>query len=363
MNQDHDEFKDERRDLELGAALSALPHPKLPDDMDARLRVAIEVERRRRRRRRSVATLGLAATLAAIVLGGAALAGAFDSSSPAPWPTPPLPAEFVYPTNAAGETYGKGKALVEEPDLIAAIGRHGVHGYLRESDIDGTPPKTPEEAVAQTKRSLRGYTVPLYKADGVTQIGVFQVGGPGTKAIGKQADGTVISQEADRDGNIITTTTRPDGTMTIETEALDGAVTTKTLTAAEAKRLKQETATPKPTATPTHAPPMPRDWLLEHMSELARDAGDAHAIAWWALQTRYYLKPIEGDKTPESPYQQWAMVWLVILHGDFRGADWRYWLLDPDSHNVLATGQSDTRFKMSGPQLPMPLGPITLGGE
>ena len=62
---------EQRRDLELGAALSALPYPQLPDDMDARLRAAIEVERRRRRRRRSVAALGLAASWRRIVLGGA----------------------------------------------------------------------------------------------------------------------------------------------------------------------------------------------------------------------------------------------------------------------------------------------------
>ena len=80
MNQDHDGLVDEqRRDLELGAALAALPHPELPDDMDARLRAAVEAERRRRRRHRSAATLGLAAALAALALGGAALAGAFDS--------------------------------------------------------------------------------------------------------------------------------------------------------------------------------------------------------------------------------------------------------------------------------------------
>jgi RNA polymerase sigma factor (sigma-70 family) len=104
---------------------------------------------------------------------------------------------------------------------------------------------------------------------------------------------------------------------------------------------------------------------LHHASRRSRavDAGDAHATAWWELQARYYLKPIEGDKTPESPYQQWASVRLVILHGDFPGEDWRYWLLDRDSHNVLSSGRSDTRFKMSGPQLPAPQGPITLGGE
>jgi hypothetical protein len=362
MNQDRDEFVEERRDLELGAALAALPHPELPDDMDARLRAALELERRRRRGRRSVATLGLAATLAAIVLGGAALAGAFDADSPAPWPEPPLPAESAYPTNASGLTYGPAKPLVERPDLMAAIGRHGVHGYIRRSDME-PPPGSPEEAEQMNKDSLRGYTIPLYEADGVTQIGVFQVGGPGSGSGGTMADGTKFEQTSDEDGNIITTTTRPDGSVTIATEALDGTVTTKELTAAEAKRLRQEAATPKPTATPTREPDKPRDWLLERMSRLARDAGDAHATAWWALQFRYYLKPIEGDKTPKSPYQQWASVWLVILHGDFPGEDWRYWLLDRDSHNVLSSGQSDTRFKMSGPHLPAPQGPITLGGE
>lgn len=365
MNRGRDHLvESQSRDLELGAALAALPRPELPDDMDARLRAMLEGERRRRRRRRGVTTLGLAATLAALVLGGAALAGAFDSGSPAPWPEPPLPAESVYPTNAAGETYGKNKPLVEEPDLIAAVGRHGVHGYLRRSDIHGTPPETPEEAEEMNKRGLRGYTVPLYESDGVTQIGLVKVGGPGSKAIMKQADGTTITEEADRDGNIITTTTRPDGTVTIESEALDGTVTTKQLTAAEAKRLKEKkTATPKPTASPSRPPDRPRPWLLERMSQLAREAGDVHATAWWELQSRYYLKPIERENTPESPYQQWESVWLVILHGDFAGADWRYWLLHPDSHDVLASGQSDTRFKMSGPHLPAPQGPIALGGD
>ncbi|HEX5642773.1 MAG TPA: hypothetical protein VFZ86_10630 [Thermoleophilia bacterium] len=363
MNRDHDELVDEHRDRELGAALAALPHPELPDDMDARLRAALEVEHRRRRGRRSIATLGLAATLAAIALASAALAGAFDSSSPAPWPEPPLPAESVYPTNAAGETYGANKPLVERPDLMAAVNRQGVHGYIRRSDME-PPPGSPEEAEQANKDSLRGYTIPLYEADGVTQIGVFQVGGPGSGSGGTMADGTKFEQTSDEDGNIITTTTHPDGSVTIATEALDGTVTTQELTAAEAKRLRQETAaTPKPTTTPTRGPDKPRDWLLRRMSQLARDAGDAHATAWWELQSRYYLKPIEGDKTPESPYQQWASVWLVILHGDFAGGDWRYWLLDQDSHNVLSSGQSDTRFVMSGPQLPPPQGPITLGGE
>ncbi len=118
MNPDRDNVVEApRRDPELGAALAALPHPELPDDMDARLRATIEVERRRRRRHRSAAALALAAALAALALGGAALAGAFDKDPSPPWPKPPLPAESVYPTNAAGQTYGGDKPLVESPSI------------------------------------------------------------------------------------------------------------------------------------------------------------------------------------------------------------------------------------------------------
>ena len=81
----------------------------LRDQFETLAQTAGACERRHRRRRRfifiAVTILG-----AGIALGGAALAGAFDSDSPAPWPEPPLPAESVYPTNAAGETYGTNKA-------------------------------------------------------------------------------------------------------------------------------------------------------------------------------------------------------------------------------------------------------------
>ena len=321
------------------------------------------VRRPRRRRRLIVAAVAAVAAIAALI-GGAALAGAFDAGSPTPWPEPPLPAESVYPTNAAGQTYGGDKPLVTEPDLVKILATNGKVGYSLKSDVYPSPGgrMTAEAAAEMTKRSLRGYTVPVYESDGVTQIGVFQVGGPGSQAVYGRAGGTV-TMEADADGNIVTTTVASDGTTTIETEALDGTVTTKTLTAAEAERLKQEMATPKPTATPTPEPDKPQAWLLERMSQLARDAGDAHATAWWEQQFRHYLKPIEGANSPESPYQQWATVWLVVLHGDFDSGSWRYWLLDRDSHDVLSQGLSDKSFDTSGPQLPPPQGPIKLGGD
>ena len=105
--------------------------------------------------------------------------------------------------------------------------------------------------------------------------------------------------------------------MTIETEALDGTVTTKTLTAAEARRRKDSMAS-RPSPEPSREPDKPKAWLLEQMSGLARDAGDARATARWELQTRYYLKRHRGRRDwPTSPYRQWTDVWLVIMHGDF----------------------------------------------
>jgi hypothetical protein len=363
MKQDHDNpVEEQRRDLELGAALAALPHPELPDDMDARLRAALEIERRRRRRHRRVATLALAAALAALALGGAALAGAFDSDSSAPWPEPPLPAESVYPTNAAGQTYGGEKPLVKAPDLVAVVATNGKHGYCLNSQLNGrpNPPKTPEEAKAMSDRGLRGYTIPVYESDGVTQIGVFQIGGPGTTSYGGTPDGGKVSKTADANLNIITTTTHPDGTVTVETEALDGTITTKTY---EDESDVPAVKVPRITVSAAPGPESdkPPAWLLESMSRLARESGDSGATAWWELQTRYYLKPIEGENAPESPYQQWTSVWLVILHGDFAGGGWRYWLLDPHSHNVISQGLSDQPFDTSSHDLqPMP-GPITLG--
>ena len=319
--------------------------------------LAVRAARPWRRRRLAIAAAFAGVAIAAAV-GAAALAGAFSADGPQHWPEPPLSAESAYPTNAAGQTYGALRlGLMEPPDLVSVMATNGKAGYYYWKDLGGGErPSTPEEVAAYNERNLRGFDIPVYESDGVTQIGVFRAGGGKSEA--KLADGSTITREADADGNIVTTTTHPDGTVTIETKALDGTVVRRSLTAAEAQRLTAESA-PTPAQNKEPKSIKPRAWLLQTMSRLAAAAGDPHAKAWWELEFREYLKRIEGAKSPESPYQLQSSVWLVVMHGDFPGGSWRYWLLDPDSHNVVSQGQSDRRFDTS--KIPPPQGPIELG--
>ena len=60
----------------------------------------------------------------------------------------------------------------ESPSLIKARGTDGTIGYVREADLEGEIPSSPEEALMQesTNRSI-----PLYDKDGSTIIGEFLV--------------------------------------------------------------------------------------------------------------------------------------------------------------------------------------------
>jgi hypothetical protein len=98
----------------------------------------------------------------------------------------------VWPTNAAGETYGSALPAVrlglprsEFPDLISAGLRDGKRGYVRRTELDvasgmpGIVAQTPgEKAAAQAQAQAAGERtlVPVYEQDGVTVIGTFVVG-------------------------------------------------------------------------------------------------------------------------------------------------------------------------------------------
>lgn len=96
-----------------------------------------------------------------------------------------------YKVNANGETYGAGDPYSGDLDLVSVVGRTAdgsdVVGYARATDLtDFSPdhpgePKNPKQALEWQNELAEkypdGWTVPVYESDGVTQIGVFQIGG------------------------------------------------------------------------------------------------------------------------------------------------------------------------------------------
>lgn len=93
--------------------------------------------------------------------------------------------------NARGETYGVASAATGAPDLVQVVaflpdGSIG-EGYARAADLDSFSPDhpgqpgTPDEALAwqsdRDKAFPHGWDIPVFESDGVTQIGVFHIGG------------------------------------------------------------------------------------------------------------------------------------------------------------------------------------------
>lgn len=304
MKQDNDSLiEGQRRDLELGAALAALPHPELPVDMNARLRAAVETARRRKRRR--VVVVALAAAVAVLIaLGGVALAGSSGSHRSAPemiLASPLTGSPTPYPTNSAGQTYGGGQEGIADPRLQKVAATRGENGYCWSSDLDGPWPMNPKEVkwmmAMQSRRE-----VAVYKADGVTQVGVFLMGGG------------------------FYSYTKPDGTTVMK-------------------------------ALPNRIAKQPPVWLFDQMKGLATNAGDANAWAWWMLTTAEKAAAATGNSSagmtdPGRP------VYIAIILGDFTkwlwslpegtsapGYSWIYEVIDADSHSVDASGASAKPFE------------------
>ena len=84
-------------------------------------------------------------------------------------------------TNKDGKSYGKvaQNIILNEPDLILAVGTNGKEGYIKKTDLYANEPKTPEEAIRIqedkiTNNNLIRY-IPLYEIDGKTVIGEFKI--------------------------------------------------------------------------------------------------------------------------------------------------------------------------------------------
>lgn len=58
------------------------------------------------------------------------------------------------------------------PELIAAVGDNGIEGYVRNNDLQGPQPSSPEEAV---ELSGQERVIPLYAADGVTVVDHYTI--------------------------------------------------------------------------------------------------------------------------------------------------------------------------------------------
>lgn len=86
-----------------------------------------------------------------------------------------------YPKNAQGLTYGSdlyAKSPQDAPDLVLAMATNSEEGYVLRTDLEEPMPTSPQEALAQqAARAGKDRVIPVYESDGITQIGVFMVGG------------------------------------------------------------------------------------------------------------------------------------------------------------------------------------------
>lgn len=85
-----------------------------------------------------------------------------------------------YPKNAAGQRYGselEAATPYDAPDLILACGDDGEEGYVLKSDLRGSEPRSPGEAIAMTEAVITSgpRLLSLFAADGKTRVGSITV--------------------------------------------------------------------------------------------------------------------------------------------------------------------------------------------
>ena len=79
--------------------------------------------------------------------------------------------------NSKGLTYGSDMEITSinmVPDLILAVGTNGVEGYVYSSDLYGENASL-SEVKASLNEPLTNHYIPLYKEDGSTVVGMFEI--------------------------------------------------------------------------------------------------------------------------------------------------------------------------------------------
>lgn len=74
-----------------------------------------------------------------------------------------------YPTNTAGETYGStllASVVGHQPDLIAAVGVHGIEGYIRDDEVNPNLFTKADYDAYLADLDKKGWQVSLYDLDG-----------------------------------------------------------------------------------------------------------------------------------------------------------------------------------------------------
>jgi hypothetical protein len=310
---------DDERGVEAEEFTQLLPAPPVQEPPEERLRelrrsvmseIRAQRPRRRRRRRRLVVTaVGLGAAAVAL-FAGATIAS--ESGSHRQHANDLRPNSVTdlghsgspspYPTNASGQTYGPHHPGAGFPELMAAHASRGENGYLYWEDLMGPVSGPGEEKWFLATQNQHRREVPLYESDGVTQVGVFIAGGGSTRHV--SADGTVTETEV-------------------------------------SNKLAEQ-------------PPV---WLFDQMKQLASNAGDAHAWAWWTMTTAEKAAAATGNSSagmtdPNRP------VYVAFIVGDFTSwlwslpegtsapvYSWIFEVIDAGSHEVELTGASAKPFE------------------
>jgi hypothetical protein len=251
-------------------------------------------------------------------------------------------------------------APTHQPTDLVAVAQGGVQGYCYWGELQGPPDDILPTRLVQFT-SCRGYGIPIYGADGVTRIGTFELGGPGSGGGGSSPDGRRREETADGHGTIIEVQRSATRHISITRTWLSGATTTNT--AAADTSLSRIPKAERPVTWQaimlwfrgtgskhpglTSARPKPSAWLVGKMSAAARAAGDPDAVARWTLTFRRCAAPLEGASAPSTDEGKYKIVWISVLHGAFTDGSWSYLILDRGSHAVISSGTSKTPFDTS----------------